>query len=253
MKMLESYMYRLLFNKHTNMLEEINCTIDFISDPLFHQLEFYVHNDAPLTCRIPIRPLLPEPMSTGNTGEIMKGSSTSRNSDYIPFIVVLTGILELSHLHVANHLNVLVHTTPDPISVTSSSSSSSSSIFSIFSPFSSSPSASKTSILDAATAYSISSTTRTTKIVIGDALPLRFRVRWFPTPALPPGWSGFGGHIHLSTLGYCLLSALSSAALCLSYFRGIELPRRIRSHRRSALGGEGPRYNGWGYGVAKKE
>ena len=241
---------KLIIDKHTNRLEEINCTIDSISDPLFHQLEFYVHNDAPLTCRIPIRPLRSEPISAGNTpGEVTKGPSTSRNSDYIPFIVVLTGTLQLSHLHAANHLNVLIHTTPDPTSISSSSSS----IFSIFSPFSSSPSASKTSILDAATAYSISSTTRTTKIVIGDALPLRFRVRWFPTPALPPGWSGFGGHIHLSTLGYCLLSALSSAALCLSYFRGIELPRRIKSHRRSALGGEGTRYNGWGYGVAKKE
>ena len=206
-----------------------------------------------MTCRIPIRPLTSGSVSARISAE--EGTEAlplSQNSNYIPLIIALTGTLKLSHLHVANYLNVLIHTTPDS-SIAFSAASSSSSTISIFSLFSSSPSASKTSILDAATAYSVSSATRNTKIVIGDALPLRLRVRWFPTPALPPGWSGFGGHIHFSTLGYCLLSALSSAALCLSYFRGIELPRRIKSHRRSALGGEGLRYNGWGYGVAKKE
>ena len=207
-----------------------------------------MHNDAPLTCRIPVRPLSVD--STPGDTSSTSGAPTSQSADYIPLVVALTGTLQLSHLHVANYLNVLVHTTPDP-SIRGSSSSPIR-IFSYLSPFSSS-STPRTAILDAATAYSISSSTRTTKIVIGDSLPLRFRVRWFPTPALPPGWSGFGGHIHISTLGYCLLSALSSAALCLSYFRGIELPKRIKSHRRSALGGEGMRYNGWGYGISKNE
>ncbi len=36
---------------------DFNCTMSFISDEYFHLLEFYVHNDAPLTCRIPARPL----------------------------------------------------------------------------------------------------------------------------------------------------------------------------------------------------
>ncbi|PNY28786.1 Uncharacterized protein TCAP_01289, partial [Tolypocladium capitatum] len=32
---------------------EINCTIAFVSDPFFHLLEFYIHSDAPLSCRLP--------------------------------------------------------------------------------------------------------------------------------------------------------------------------------------------------------
>src|SRR5664279_3503531 len=35
---------------------DINCTIPMITDPFFHLLEFYIHNDAPLSCRIPSRP-----------------------------------------------------------------------------------------------------------------------------------------------------------------------------------------------------
>ncbi|KAF3359940.1 Zinc import ATP-binding protein ZnuC [Verticillium dahliae VDG1] len=35
---------------------EVNCTIPMIDDPFFHLLEFYIHNDAPLSCRLPSRP-----------------------------------------------------------------------------------------------------------------------------------------------------------------------------------------------------
>lgn len=28
-------------------LSDINCTLESIDDPLFHLLEFYIHNDAP--------------------------------------------------------------------------------------------------------------------------------------------------------------------------------------------------------------
>ncbi|KAI9792228.1 MAG: hypothetical protein M1835_008020 [Candelina submexicana] len=198
---------------------DINCTIEFISDPFFHILEFYVHNDAPLTCRIPTRPL------DTKTGEktITPSSSTSENDDYIPLIFALTGTLQLSHLHISNNLNVLLHAAPK----------------------STSP-----GVIDAATAYSVSHNTRNTRIVIGDPLPLRMSVRWYPTTVLPSGWTGVGGHLFLSTLVYCLLSAGASFAVSLAYFRGVEFPRRLRRHGADRVTGDTARgYGGYGYGV----
>lgn len=128
---------------------------------------------------------------------------------YTPLIVALTGTLQLSHLHVSTNLNVLVHAVPKSVSP---------------------------GTIAAATAYSISREPPS-RIVIGDPLPLRFSVRWYPNTALPSGWTGIGGHLTFSTFVYCLLSALASAAICVTYFRGVELPRRLRSHGKDRLGG----------------
>ncbi|KAK5012370.1 hypothetical protein LTR16_005573, partial [Cryomyces antarcticus] len=211
---------------------EINCTIDFVSDSFFHLLEFYVHNDAPLTCRIPSRPLLSDsPTLADPNDEVAPGEEVgvmgTQSTDYTPMIVALTGMLQLSHLHVSNNLNVLLHAAPRSVS---------------------------SGVIDAATAYSVSHATRNIKVVIGDPLPLRFSVRWYPTTNLPSGWTGVGGHLFLSTLVYCLLSAGAATAICVAYFRGVELPRRLRSHGRErtfgAEVGAAGRYNGYGYGVA---
>lgn len=123
--------------------------------------------------------------------------------------MALSGVLQLSHLHVANNLNVLVHAAPRSVAP---------------------------GVIDAATAYSTSANTRNTKIVIGDALPLRFSVRWYPSASLPSGWQGVGGHVTHWTLMYCLISAGASAALCVSYFRGFELPRRLQRYGRDRVG-----------------
>ncbi len=61
--------------------------------------------------------------------------------------------------------------------------------------------------IDAAAAYSISPHIKNSKITIGDSLTLQFSVRWYPGTTLPPGWSGYGGHLYKSTFLYCLLSA----------------------------------------------
>ncbi|KAJ5233030.1 hypothetical protein N7468_005986 [Penicillium chermesinum] len=42
---------------HYGISETINCTIPSLSDSLYHLLEFYVHSDVPMTCRIPTTPL----------------------------------------------------------------------------------------------------------------------------------------------------------------------------------------------------
>ncbi len=143
-------------------------------------------------------------------------------------VFALTGTLQLSHLHVSNYLNVLVHALPK----------------------SDAP-----GVIDAATAYSVSHLTRNTRIVIGDPLALRLSVRWYPTTMLPSGWTGVGGHVFPSTVVYCLLSVLGSVAVCTAYFRGVELPRRLRSHGRDRTfgGAEMGRYNGYGYGINKRE
>ena len=195
-----------------------------IDDPLFHLLEFYIHNDAPLTCRIPSRPLSSASPSTS--------PPTTSADEYIPLIVSLSGTLQLSHLHVSPHLNLVLHTSPS---------------------------------LLAATAYSVplppstSQIDSSTRIFIGDPLPLTFSVRWYNSATLPPSTTsaGLGGHVHFSTVVYCILSCGVGVAASLAYFRGVELPRRIRRYGKERVGGErggyafpgmGSGMNGYGYG-----
>ena len=214
--------------------KEINCTLSEIDDTFFHLLEFYVHNDAPLTCRIPTKPLPPsllvkefEAGTTDNTD-----GQGSLSEVYTPMIVALTGTLQLSHLHVSTSMNVLLHAAPRSVAP---------------------------GTIAAATAYSIARDPPT-RIIIGDNLPLRFSVRWYPNTNLPSGWAGVGGHLTFSTVVYCVLSALASAAICVTYFRGVELPRRLKSHgkdrlggvERGGLGGYGIA-NGYGYGIGKRD
>ena len=205
--------------------KEVNCTIDFVSDEFFHLLEFYIHNDAPLSCRIPSRPLPPsvlEQTFRATNEDTQEGALGSQSTLYNPLIIALAGTLQLSHLHVGNYLNLLVHAGPR---------------------------AERPGTIDAATAYSVAAHERNTKITIGDALPLSFSVRWYPSTTLPPGWSGYGGHIYKSTLLYCLLSAGASAAVCVAYFRGVELPRRLRRYARDKMGAAGQgRFGGGGGG-----
>ncbi|KAF2999912.1 hypothetical protein E8E13_008779 [Curvularia kusanoi] len=149
--------------------KEINCTIDFVSDSFFHLLEFYIHNDAPLTCRIPSKPLPPsvlEQQYLVSDSESQEGALGSQSSLYTPLVVGLAGTLQLSHLHVGNSLNLLLHAADKTAGAGSGGA------------------------IDAATAYSIASHSRNTKITIGDPLPLSFSVRWYPSTTLPPGWTG---------------------------------------------------------------
>ncbi|KAI4203845.1 MAG: hypothetical protein LQ346_001722 [Caloplaca aetnensis] len=88
---------------------DTNCTISSISDEFFHLLEFYVHNDAPLTCRIPTHPLL----SSVGTSAITPSSNPAVQDDYIPLIFALAGTLQYSHLHINTRINVVLHTSPD--------------------------------------------------------------------------------------------------------------------------------------------
>jgi hypothetical protein len=207
---------------------ELNCTID-ITDPLFHLLEFYIHNDAPLTCRLPARPA---PTVTSIPGEEFE-------QEYVPLIFALAGVLQLSHLHVASHLNILLHSSPKHHLQKHDSG-----------------------VIDSGAAYStspLSPETQKHKLVIGDTLPLRFSVRWFPTPALPTTngkveWAGMGGHVYASTLFYCVVSFGAGAVVVGTYLLGVVMPKRMRGR---GLGGATPLAygvgNGWGIGSKRMD
>lgn len=102
---------------------------------------------------------------------------------------------------------------------------------------------------------------QSTKLVIGEPLPLGFSVRWFPTPHLPHSegkveWQGLGGHIYASTFFYCLTSFIAGLLLAGMYTMGVVLPRRLKGRALGGAtplgyglgsGGVGGVGNGWGY------
>ncbi|KAL7627230.1 hypothetical protein AAE478_001419 [Parahypoxylon ruwenzoriense] len=213
---------------HYGIEGEINCTIPIIDDPFFHLLEFYIHSDAPLSCRLPARP----PAHIEMVGE------KPHEQEYIPLVFALAGTLQLSHLHISTHLNILLHSTPKHHIHPHDSG-----------------------VLDSGAAYSTSPLSHmdgsfTKRLVIGDPMPLSFSVRWFPTPALPKTegkveWQGMGGHIYASTIFYALVSFVAGVLVSGVYFFGIILPKRLKGR---GLGGATPLGygvnsvgNGWGY------
>lgn len=99
------------------MTETINCTISSLPDELYHLLEYYVHSDVPLACRVPTAPLAPSAQA-GPSPDTKK----SENADlspldnggpaYTPLTFALQGTLQRSHLHIWTDMNVLVHNIP---------------------------------------------------------------------------------------------------------------------------------------------
>lgn len=227
---------------------EINCTLAAINDPLFHLLEFYIHNDAPLTCRIPSRPFSPSSSSNSKITKDQKQVPISLETgpdDYIPLIFAIAGTLQLSHLHISPNLNVVFHTA-FPRNKKEKEQRKENRRKGLIEE-------DEGAIL-AATAYSTPSlASASTRIIIGDPLALRLNVHWYSSSDLPPSTTAtnylLGEHVHLSTLAYCLLSAGGGAMGALAYFRGIELPRRLRRYGKERMGGEkGYAFpgNGWG-------
>lgn len=217
---------------HYGVSETINCTIPELSDKLYHLLEFYVHSDAPLSCRLPARP----PQHVEVVGE------EAPAQEHIPLVFALAGTLQKSHMHVSTHLNVLLHSTPKHHARRHDSG-----------------------VLDSAVAYSTSPlghaesgegfSSSSRKLVIGNDLPLSFSVRWFPTPALPRTegkveWQGLGGHVYASTVFYSLVSFIAGLLVAGMYTLGVVMPKRLKGR---ALGGATPLGygvgvgNGWGY------
>ena len=246
------------------MEKDLSCTITPITDSLFHLLEFYIHNDAPLTCRIPSSPL----SSTTTFPE----TSEEPAQNYIPLIFALTGTLQKSHIHVSPSLNLLFHTSDPkqlgPQRILAATGYSVPKIPTMPSQKSvvkkdTDPSQ-QVPLQDPSSPYEADGTV---KLIINDPLPLHLSPHWYTTPSLPPSTTsirGLGGHVHLSTVFYCLLSATGGVMGALAYFRGVELPKRVRGYGKDRLGGaEGGRgggyawpgngFAGYGNGVGKRD
>ena len=188
-------------------------------------------------------------------------------------IFALTGSLQKSHIHISPSLNLLFHTS-DPKQAGPQGRILAATAYSVpiipTKDISSSKDKQDTSdpkklpLQDPTSPYEADGTI---KLIINDPLPLRLSPHWYTTPSLPPSTTpvkGLGGHVHLSTVFYCLLSAMGGAMGALAYFRGVELPRRVKGYGKHRLsGGEGGRsggyawpgngYGGYGNGVGKRD
>lgn len=93
--------------------ETVNCTVDSLPDELYHLLEYYVHSDVPMTCRVPTAPLAPGTEKEPGHKDQEKGSDVSAldsgEPSYTPLTFALQGTLQRSHLHIWTDMNMLVH------------------------------------------------------------------------------------------------------------------------------------------------
>ncbi|KAF5554027.1 hypothetical protein FNAPI_6571 [Fusarium napiforme] len=88
---------------------EVNCTIAMIDDPFFHLLEFYIHSDAPLSCRIPARP----------AAEVEVVGEKVPEREYVPVVFALAArrSIILMFTTVGSHTRKLVIGDPLPLSL----------------------------------------------------------------------------------------------------------------------------------------
>ncbi|KAE8353663.1 hypothetical protein BDV28DRAFT_132650 [Aspergillus coremiiformis] len=95
--------------------ETVNCTINSVPDELYHLLEYYVHSDVPMNCRVPTAPLLPptsaKPDRRAHDGDAVSTelSVSDEGPPYTPITFALQGTLQRSHLHIWTDMNVLMH------------------------------------------------------------------------------------------------------------------------------------------------
>jgi hypothetical protein len=173
------------------------CTIDSLPDELYHLLEFFIHDDVPLSCRVPsysLSPLHDQPTTFGtSTGS----SSSSDTTQWTPLTIALQGTLQFSHIHLHTDLNVLLHTWP--------------------AYHHSERFALDRSRLVAATAYSVPNTSsgapiEGTKVFRNEPLTFTFNVGWVEGTVLP----GMAGRPVLGVrdhgIGFTLFSFFALAA-----------------------------------------
>ncbi|KAL5365148.1 hypothetical protein BJX96DRAFT_181422 [Aspergillus floccosus] len=94
--------------------ETVNCTIASLPDELYHLLEYYVHSDVPMSCRVPTGPLtadghIPDPFNADTEGTELADLRDPDGPPYTPITFALQGTLQRSHLHIWTDMNVLAH------------------------------------------------------------------------------------------------------------------------------------------------
>ncbi|KAK9480004.1 hypothetical protein V1514DRAFT_327099 [Lipomyces japonicus] len=203
-------------------LDVINCTIT-LTDETFHLFQLYVHQDAPMSCRVP---------ATLNRGD-RESSSLSVSLSYAPVTVAIRGKLEKSHIDVATQFSAIFsfvqpgqqyvrrhHNNINnnlgnnnyvnkrvPVNITSGMAY----------PVLPSPSGQE-------------------RKIIGDDLTLQFSVRWFSINTRVPKRSD-RDVVSVALILYCAASALVAFAVAAFYFLVIVFPyrARARSNMRAAI------------------
>jgi hypothetical protein len=197
------------------------CTIDIL-DELYHLLEFFVHSDVPLTCRIPSFPLSPD------TSSVLDAGDAATRQTWTPLTIALQGTLQLSHLHLHTNINVLLHTSPDLLGSKDS-----------------------TSHLIASTAYSVPNTTASApedgaKILRNEPLTFTFNIGWIDGDVLPGMVGRPVARITDHSLGFSLLSLCALAASGGVGAIGMLVYERRKSGRSGGVNGILPNVNGVG-------
>jgi hypothetical protein len=195
------------------------CTIDILPDELYHLIEFFVHSDVPLACRIPSSPLSPE---------TVLDTEDSAKQAWTPLTIALQGTLQLSHLHLHTNINALFHTSPDVLGTKDS-----------------------TSHLIAATAYSVPNTTLSApvegmKILRNEPLVFTFNIGWIDGDVLPGMVGRPVAKITDHSVGFSLLSFFALAASGGVGAIGMLVYERRKSGRAGAMNGILPNVNGVG-------
>jgi len=90
------------------------CTIETLSDEFYHLIEYFVHSDVPLSCRVPSYPLTFDDAFEAATPSSEPGANAAAESKkWTPLTIALQGTLQLSHIHLHTNINVLFHTSTD--------------------------------------------------------------------------------------------------------------------------------------------
>src|SRR5690606_15359052 len=145
--------------------ESINCTIPKLTDDLFHVFEFYIHADSPFSCRVPSRPRgwgqrsLAEGADANNNKVDASMGGSDDGTEWIPVVLNLAGTIELSHIHIATDMNMVFHTTRDQDN--------------------------GGQVIQSGIAYSTRPLEGAKRVKMGDALELRFKVKWYEGEDLP--------------------------------------------------------------------
>jgi hypothetical protein len=189
--------------------------------------EFYVHNDVPLTCRIPTHlssaglPESAEAARAAIAGESGHGALGAESDRHVRMVVALGGTLQRSHLHVANVLNMLLHTNGV-----------------------------EKGVIDAAAAYSVSPATRNQRIVIGDKLTFELAVGWYEgdnlpgTAAFSSGESSSWSRLFFQIIGVVMIFvAINLTKTHAPEFWKKHVTSRLPSRKDTVL----PKYNGYGF------
>ena len=192
------------------------CTIPELPDELYHLIEFFVHSDVPLACRIPTYPLSTDSNSFPGADPSKGGSELEI---WTPLTIALQGTLQYSHLHMHTNINVLFHTSDDA---------------SISTP-------QESSRLIASAAYSLPNNSvaaprEGTKIIRNEPLQFVFNVGWVDGDELP----GMVGRPVLGVtnhrVGFSLLSFFACAASAGIGAMGMLVYERKKSGRSNVYG-----------------